>query len=170
MVIVSESSPAFPGNGAALEPSPWPLTWVEMLLPAGPGSGARLRSRCGGLEGPAAEGHRGNLSSLKRAARGWRGQPGGGQHLAGHPASSRAEVGNWGKARDLGPSSPKGRKDFMPASRLVHHLPRLPFSVHQAPSRLVQPGLEPGAGVRSPLCLWSALTDHEPLDSPFAHL
>ena len=40
--IVSESSPAFPGNGAALEPSPWPLAWVEMLLPAGPGSGARL--------------------------------------------------------------------------------------------------------------------------------
>ena len=33
--IVSESSPAFPGNGAA-------LAWVEMLLPAGPGSGARL--------------------------------------------------------------------------------------------------------------------------------
>ena len=63
---------------------------------------------------------------MKGAARGWRWQPGGGQHLAGCPASSRAEVGNRGKARDPGPSSPEGRKDFLPASRLAHHLPASP--------------------------------------------
>ena len=62
VVTVSESSPEFPGNCATLDPCTWPLNCVEMLLPTGPGSEVRVRSLCGGLEGPGAEGHLGKAS------------------------------------------------------------------------------------------------------------
>ena len=65
VVTVSGSSPVFPGNSVTLEPSPWPLTCVEMLLPTGPGSEARVRSLCGGWRGPVLRGTRGKPQQLE---------------------------------------------------------------------------------------------------------
>ena len=152
----------FPGRLLYFLGTVWPLNPPPGLSPVwrcssqqGPGQ-RREWGACVGAGGARCWGApRESLSSWKWAARGWKGWSGGGHHLGGRPALSWTEVGSWCKARSRGPSSLKGRKDFILCLLLVHHLPRLPFSGHrtflfghQAPCRLVQPG--PGARSQSP--------------------